>query len=312
MNHVITHRDPVEGKVGIGKLPTEMYSTLDEISNAYIHLIPDKSSTTYHTYYTELTDKLKANFDKIQLDRLWDDICDGSWKCIRQVVPEMNEIYYSNPKPNFEKGNLYGAAANLIPHRDCILFYFPGIYFYRVIIGLTDSNEDTSTEFLNLRLEHKINRGDFMLFDFDRTLHQVKKWGQQETPRMLMKLHFIVCENCMFSENYVRFVSEFYKSYYSIARYTEQLGTDPKTFLGFFFGLLWEWPFYREFGYITGGLFFANIYLLHSVYKIQFKWGNLGKFAFYSVSNLFCIYLLLVSLHYGRYLLSNSFVAEFP
>jgi hypothetical protein len=37
-----------------------------------------------------------------------------------------------------------------------------------------------------------------MIFDFDKTLHQVKKTGQQETPRILLKLHFIV-DACLHS-----------------------------------------------------------------------------------------------------------------
>ena len=154
----------------------------------YYSMIPDKSATTYHTYYSNLIGKLKKYFDKIQYNNFWDDICDYSSNCIKLPVTEMNEIYYSNPKPNFTKQNLYGVAANLIPHTDCILFNFArkrelahdfwrslelakdsnGICFYRIIIGLTDKNNDTSTEFINLNLEY---RGDYMIFDFDRTLH---------------------------------------------------------------------------------------------------------------------------------------------
>ena len=238
MDSLFTHRNEKEGKVGIGKVPIELHSILNDMSNEYVYKIPDKSMTTFHTYYNDLTGKLKENFDKIQYDQFWNQICDNNEKCIKQCITEMNEIYYSNPKPNFEKQNLYGAAANLIPHKDCILFNFNGICFYRIIIGMTDSNNDTSTVFIHFGLEHKINKGDYMIFDFDKTLHQVKKTGHQETPRILLKLHFIVCENGEHSENYVKFVALFYKYYYYIARYTEQIGTDPKTFLGFFFWII--------------------------------------------------------------------------
>jgi hypothetical protein len=305
MNSLFTYRDNIEGKVGIGKLPNELLPVIDEISTEYIHLIPDKSSTTYHTYYSDLRGNMKENFDKIQYNKFWGKICDDDDKCSRHCVTEMNEIYYSNPKPNFEKQNMYGAAANLIPHRDCILFNFNGIRFYRIIIGLTDFNKDTSTEFINLNLEHKINRGDYMLFDFDRTLHQVKKSGQQETPRILLKLHFIVCENCKYSDNYVKFISNFYKYYYYIARYTEQIGTDPKTFVGFFFGLIWEWPLYTEFVYVLVSMFIAIVLILNLFCKIKFKLKNTGKFLWYSVSSIFAIYLVIVSFYYLRYILFN-------
>jgi hypothetical protein len=306
MDTLFTHRNETEGKVGIGKVPTELHLILDDISKEYVHKIPDKSSTTYHTYYHDLTGKLKENFDKIQYDKFWDNISDNNAKCVKQCVIEMNEIYYSNPKPNFEKTNLYGAAANLIPHRDCILYNFNGICFYRIIIGLTDSNNDTSTAFINFNLEHKINRGDYMIFDFDKTLHQVKKTGQQETPRILLKLHFIVCENGEHSENYVKFVALFYKYYYYIARYTEQIGTDPQTFPGFFFGLLWEWPFYSSFKYITLSTYTAIVIGLNVIGDIEFEKKNAGKIVSHSVSGMFLIYLLIVNFYYFRYLIFNK------
>ena len=325
MNNIFTYIDDKDGKVGIGKIPNELHFILDNISKEYINKIPDKSSTTYHTYYNDLTGNLKENFDKIQYNIFWDNICENSNqcikkfnntifntfisiftniynnanKCIKYCVTEMNEIYYSNPKPNFEKSNLYGAAANLIPHRDCILYNFYGISFYRIIIGLTNYNNDTSTEFINLNLQHKINRGDYMIFDFDKTLHQVKKLGLQETPRILLKLHFIVCENCKYSENNVKFISNFYKYYYYIARYTEQIGTDPNTFMGFFFGLMWEYPFYSLFQNISVLLFIIIIIILNSFYKIK----NIYNLLLYSLFCMFNIYLLIVYFYYCRYIL---------
>jgi hypothetical protein len=199
---------------------------------------------------------IKNNFDKIQNDKIWNNICFYQNNCIIKKITEMNELYYSNPKPDFNRYNLYGAAGNLIPHRDCILFNFKNINLYRIIISLSEFNNDTITEFINLNLEHKLNLGDYMIFDFDKTLHQVKKIGKIETPRILMKLHYIVCDNCSFSNNYIDFISYFYINYYYIARYTEQIGTDPSSFMGFFYGLLWEYLFYIKLKYILTGIFF--------------------------------------------------------
>ena len=303
MENIFNYRDNSESKVGIGKIPDELQPTLDDIVDEYYEMIPDKSKTTHHTYYSNLIGSLKENFDKIQYNTFWNNICDNINGCIKQSVIEMNEIYYSNPKPNFEKMNLYGAAANLIPHRDCILYNFNGISFYRIIIGLTGNNTDTITEFINMNIKHKINKGDFMIFDFDKTLHQVIKVGQQEVPRILLKLHFIVCENCKYDKEYVNVVSHFYKLYYYVARYTEQMGTDPTTFMGFFYGLLWEWPFYSLFKYSVFLLFASNIIMLNSYYKIKLSFKNSGKLLFYSSSNIFILYLSIVSFYYFRYIL---------
>jgi hypothetical protein len=303
MKSIFTHRDNIDGNVGIGKLPYYLHDVLDDIGKEYINKVANKATTTHHTYYNDLTDVLKQNFDSVQYDDLWKNICDSQTNCILKNVFEMNEIYYSNPKPNFNKMNLYGAAANLIPHRDCILYNFDGIQFYRVIIGATNNNNDTITEFINFNLQQKLNRGDYMIFDFDKTLHQVKKTGQVETPRILLKMHFIVCENCKYNTFYVDFVAFFYKFYYVVARYTEQIGTDPTTFMGFFFGLLWEYPFHAAFKYIVLLLFINNMIILNKICDIKLNYKNTKKLVAYSFLNVIYIYLCIVSFYYGRYIL---------
>uniref|UniRef100_A0A6C0LRF0 Uncharacterized protein n=1 Tax=viral metagenome TaxID=1070528 RepID=A0A6C0LRF0_9ZZZZ len=303
MKSIFTHRDNIDGNVGIGKLPYYLDKVLSDIGKEYINKVANKATTTHHTYYNDLTDVLKKNFDAVQYDDLWKNICDSQTNCILKHVFEMNEIYYSNPKPNFNKMNLYGAAANLIPHRDCILYNFDGIQFYRVIIGATNNNNDTITEFINFNLEQKLNRGDYMIFDFDKTLHQVKKTSQAETPRILLKMHFIVCENCKYNTFYVDFVAFFYKFYYVVARYTEQIGTDPTTFMGFFFGLLWEYPFHAAFKYIVMLLFINNIIVLNKLCDIKLNYKNTKKLVAYSIMNVIYIYLCIVSFYYGRYIL---------
>jgi hypothetical protein len=297
-NNIFLYRNNIEGNVGIGKLPFTLYPILENIAEKYNAIIPNKNDTTFHTYYSHLNSSLKTNFDTIQYHHFWKDICLSPEKCIIQNVIEMNELYYSNPKPNFNKTNLYGAAANLIPHKDCILFNFDGIRFYRVIIGLTENNEDTITEFINFGIEHKINKGDYMIFDFDRTLHQVKKLWAKETPRILLKLHFIVCENCKYSAEYVTAVSYFYIAYYYVARYTEQIGTDPTTFIGFLFGLLWEYPFHSKFGYILLTGYLTNLLFLNKICKVQFNKKKCSQYcSIFSIkydvdSFVYCIILL--------------------
>jgi len=301
MTSLFTHKDRIEGKVGTGTLPENMVSLLDPIAEEYMLMVPDKAKTTYHSYYADLPPSIKSKFDDIQYDNFWDGVSDNTTNCIVENMTEMNEIYYSNPKPNFKNMNLYGASANLIPHRDCILFGFSGISVYRVIIGLTEKNDDTITRFIHFNIDLKINKGDYMIFDFDKTLHQVIKTGQQETPRILLKLHYIVCDSGNYSKEYVHLISYFYKIYYCVARYTEQLGTDPTTFVGFFFGLLWEWPFYKPFRYLVGLLFFKSIILLHTIYEIELTVANVPRLAMYSGANLSSLFLMAVFVYYARY-----------
>jgi len=306
MISIFTNNSITDGNIGIGKLPLYLYPILDSIAKEYLKYIPDNSRTTYHTYYNELSPFIKHNIDKIQQDELFKKICEYP-HCILNNIIEMNELYYSNPKPNFLSSNLYGAAANLIPHRDCILFRFTGIQVYRMLIGLTDYNNDTSTELINFGIEHKINRGDYMIFDFDKTIHQVKKIGVSQTYRILLKLHYIVCNGFICSGRYIDIVSWFYKTYYIIARYTEQIGTDPSTFMGFFYGLLWEYPFYPKFCMWISTLFFLNFGYYILSYKKNHSLGITGKFYIYSIiyslRNMFLLYLNIVAFYNIRWVL---------
>ena len=310
---IYTNRDIRDGNVGIGKLPSQCSDTLENIASEYLDHIPDKTATTHHTYYTDLSGSIWVNFKKIQNSDFWQGLRVGAFEepnsfasALHNMV-EMNEIYYSNPKPNFENGPLYGAAANLIPHRDCILYYFPGIRVYRVIIGATDGNSDTVTEFITHGVERCLNKGDYMVFDFDRTLHRVKKTGQSPTPRILLKLHFLVCDmqyaKFTWSCYYINFAYFCYVFYYRIARYTEQLGTDPKTFVGFFFGILWEYPFYPKVIQSTTCVYLGVV----AARGVSFGFtDNVREVISYSVFDMFLIYLCIVLWFYVSFLFSQK------
>lgn len=292
---IFSNTSYTDGKIGIGLIPYYLLSDISILSAYYYNTIPDKTKTTHHTYFRDIDPIMYPVFDKIQRDPFW-RLCENP-SCIQFPVTQMNELYFSNPKPNFQNMNLYGAAANLIPHRDCILFHFYDIQVYRIIIGLSDTiNNDVATNFPNFNVTHKIQYGDYILFDFDRTIHQVIKTSNIPTQRILMKLHYIVCSRC--HAYYIQTVSLFYRLYYWIARYTEQLGTDPTTFVGFFFGILWEFPFYPEtkYGSITTGL---SIFLYFSS-KNRFK---TKKSVIKTIQYLFLLYLGIVFWFYLRYLL---------
>lgn len=300
---IYTNRHQEDGNVGIGVMPN-CSDTLDKIAAQYLAIVPDKSATTHHSYYTELTGTLKSNFEKIQFAEIWQRLRVGAFEspntfaAVLQNMIEMNEIYYSNPKPNFKDGPLYGAAANLIPHRDCILFYFPGIRVYRVIIGATNGNDDTVTEFITHGVERRLNTGEYMVFDFDRTLHQVKKTGHAPTPRVLLKLHFLACDMRYaahwYSFSYIRFAYCCYVAYYRIARFTEQLGTDPTTFIGFFFGILWEYPFYPKVRYSAASVYLGVVAALPKTHGIPIHFTNIREVAMYSALDMMAIYLCIV------------------
>ncbi len=300
MNNLFTFRDDIEGKVGIGKLPNELKNILDDISNEYYKTIPDKNKSTYHTWFNDMSPYIKSKVEQIQKNDFWNKLCDGSENCIKISAKEMDEIYYSNPKNNLNKINLYGATGNYDIHKDCF-FNFNGIKFYRILIGLTNGNDNIITYFNNLNVGKKLNKGDYIAFDFDKSTHQVIKEKEKLTPRIMLKIHYIVCENCKYSKNYVESIKNIYLYYESITRYMMETGTEPETYYQFFFGLLCQFSNNNYTKYIVLSIIIISIIILKYVLKIKFVYKNILKIINYILLSLIFIYLFIVFLYWSRY-----------
>lgn len=300
MDSLFTYRDEIEGKVGIGRLPNELQSILDNISKEYYNIIPDKNKSTYHTWYEDMPSNIKSNVEKIQKCDFWNKLCDGSEKCQKISASEMDELYYSNPKNNLDKINLYGASGNYDIHKDCI-YNFNGIKFYRIIIGLTDGNDNIITYFNNIDIGHKINSGDYIVFDFDKSTHQVIKDKQKLTPRILLKIHYIVCENCKYSKEYVETIKIWYLYYEFITRYIMQVGTDPESLYQFFWGLFCQYYMNSYTKYIILFIIITTIIAIKFLFKIKLVYKNISKIIKYLLLSLTSIYLLVVIFYWLRY-----------
>ena len=300
MDNLFTHRDKIEGKVGIGRLPNDLQAILDDISTEYYSIIPDKNASTYHTWYQDMPSSIKSKVEQIQKNDFWNKLCDGSEKCVKISANEMDELYYSNPKNNLDKINLYGASGNYDIHKDCI-YNFNGIKFYRIIIGLTDGNDNIITYFNNLDVGHKINSGDYIVFDFDKSTHQVLKDKQKLTPRILLKIHYIVCENCKYSKEYVETIKKMYLYYEFITRYFMQVGTDPETLYQFFWGLFCQYYMNCYTKYIILFIIITTIIAIKFLFKIKLAYKNISKIIKFLLLSLSSTYLLVVIFYWLRY-----------
>lgn len=301
MDSLFTYRDKIEGKVGIGKLPNDLQYILDDISEEYYNIIPDKNASTYHTWYEDMPSNIKSKVEIIQKNNFWNKLCDSSEKCVKISTNEIDELYYSNPKNNLDKINLYGASGNYVIHRDNIYFSFFGVNFYRILIGLTDGNDNIITYFNNLGVGHKINKGDYIVFDFNKTSHQVIKDKEELTPRILLKMHFLVCENCNYSKGYLSFIKNCYLQYEFITRYFMQLGTDPETYCQFFWGLCVQYNDMPITKYIICFMIILLVILLKMVFKIKLIYKNISKIVKYILLSLFSVYLIIVFFYWIRF-----------
>ena len=300
---IFTDRSETEGKIGIGKMPNETHDVLNKLSKEWKKEVPDTNMPVYHEWYLELKPKVKNYIKDLKQSKFWHDLCDGD-RCKYINIEEMDEIYYSNPK-KIKNKNLYGGAGNYAIHNDCV-FHFPGIKLYRVLIGLTDNNDNITTYFTNFQKGHKLNKNDYIIFDFDNTTHQViKKDENKRTPRILLKLHYLVCTGDGCSESYMETVKSLYILYETVTRYFMQLGSDPKTFIEFFVGLADQGIhsiYYHKITklYLLVLLFFVFL-IVKYYFRIKIKYKNSWKIMKSSFLILSVIYLFVVFLFWTRY-----------
>jgi hypothetical protein len=302
MDNIFTYRDNVEGKIGIGKLPLEINTLLNDISKEYNSLIINKDVSTYHTWFFDMPASIKNKVEKIQKNNFWNKLCDNSDKCIKFNANEMDELYYSKPKNNLKRVNLYGSSSNYGIHRDCI-FNFNGIKFYRILIGLTDGNDSIITYFNNFNIGHKINTGDYIVFDFDKTTHEVINEKNIVTPRIILKLHYILCENCKYSTQYVKNIKYIYLIYEYITRYIMKTGTDPKTYYQFFLGLGCQYLYTKYIQYIILIIIIFIILILKFIFKIKFIYKNISIISLYILMSLITLYFIIVYIYWARFTL---------
>ena len=93
---IYTHRHLQDGNVAIGDLSQEYFATLEEIACEYLTMVTDKSATTHHTYYTDLTGNLKTNFEKIQFSKFWQKLRIGAFEDQTSIATIMQNIVEMN------------------------------------------------------------------------------------------------------------------------------------------------------------------------------------------------------------------------
>ena len=300
MSGIFTYRDEIEGKAGIGKLPIELQRILDDLSKEYDQIIPDKNASSYHTWYNDMPPAIKQKVEQIQQHELWNQLCDENKKCVRKSAKEMDELYYANPKPDFDKINLYGESGNYSIHKDCI-YNFHGIKFYVIVIGLTDGNDSVTTYLNHFDVGKQMNAGDYMVLDFDKTTHQIVKNKAELTPRILLKIHYIVCENGDYSDTYIDTVKNIYIYNQFMARYAMRVGTNPETLYQFFWGLGCQYFMNDYTMCVILSLMLIIILVLKFVFHIKLIFKNWSKITKYVLLSLGVLYLCIVLFYWGRY-----------
>jgi hypothetical protein len=305
MNTFFTRKDNKEGNVGIGKCPDEIKPYLNNIIDEYNkhHNNEKEPYLTKHVWSDDMNNEIKSNFDKIRKNGFWNNLCEN--KCIIKTVPELDEIMYSFAPANLNidvNTNLYGDTNAFQKHIDCDFCNFDKIKFYRVLLGLTD-NEHVTTVFNNLNLEHKIQKYDYMIFDFGKTTHQVLTKKEGSSPRVFIKLHFLVSEDNSYSDFYLWCVKQYHVYYYKSMRnlQNETGGRHPTTFKEFFFGLMAHFYYNLYTKYFIFFIIIILIFILNYLFKIKLLYKNVKKISIYLLISLILLYLSIVLFYWSRY-----------
>jgi hypothetical protein len=296
MRSIFTKTDKEEGKIGFGKIPQSLSYTTNKIANDYYNYIPDKSLTTYHTWYKDLPNNIKKNFEIIRDNSFWKGLCNKNSKIIS--ITDMDELYYSNPPKNLNKTNLYGASGNFNIHKDGI-FNFKGASLYRVLIGLTDGNTNTLTYFNNFNTGYKINKNDYIIFDFDRTTHQVIKQNNENIPRIILKLHFLVYDNSH-SEQYINIIKQLYTNFEYITRNFMDKGTNPETYYEFFIGLFCQYYCSPRFSMSLILIILVTTILVTLRFNKKIN-KNINKIIIYTITSIIILYSIIVFFYWLRF-----------
>lgn len=224
------------GYLHISSVESDLMKYTDQMYDAYLEEShpSEVNNTLNHMWYSRSSVHLQNLFEKFQHHPMFHELCHGSSNCKIQNVKSMDEIMYSNSKQiseySSEDVNYYGATSNYKLHHDCEIcsYLFPNTKLYRVLIGLTNNNYHIYTHFPEYNVSKNINAGDVVAFDFDRTLHKVvNEKHLQTSPRALLKLHYLVCEDCQLSESSFQNINQFYIYYDRFLRGFTKIGTDP-------------------------------------------------------------------------------------
>ena len=307
-------KDNENGGVFIKKVPPELNKYIKPIRDLYLKESNSEelNNTLNHIWYSKSSPELKSLIEKFQNHKFFHNLCDNSKKCRIENIKDMDEIMYSNSKivhdGKHTNKNYYGASSQYGVHRDCEIcsLIFKKTYLYRVLIGLTDENKYVMTYFTKYNTGKNLNSGDVIGFDFDKTFHKVINIdNKQVKPRILLKLHFLVCENCNISDKEFQMIKRFYIFYDRFLRSYTSTGTDPKYPHEFIIGLTCYFMYYPYTKKILLLYFISAFIYIKQTNNYQITPKNTSIILLKSFIYLIIIFLIISLLYWLRFVIFN-------
>lgn len=307
------YKDEKNGGVFISKVPADLNKYIAPMRKLYLKESDSNeiNNTLNHIWYSDSSPELKSLIEKFQNHPYFKNLCNKSCNCKIENITDMDEIMYSNSKnvnSSNDDINYYGATSNYKQHHDCEICtsIFKNTHIYRILIGLTNENEYIVTNFPDHNIGKKLNEGDVIGFDFDKTLHEVINIdNKQVKPRILLKLHFLVCEDCNISDQQFQRTKKFYVFYDRFLRDYTKIGTDPKYPHEFIIGLTSHFLYYHNIEKILFLYFIIAFVFIKQINKYKVTLKNTGIILLKSLKYLVIIYLIISLLYWLRFVIFN-------
>eukprot|EP00798_Chlamydomonas_sp_ICE-L_P010971 gene10971-17084_t len=227
-------------------VPSDLIELFDKLRDLIDAKLVKEYSDTHHFYSRDASVEINAVISKIRGRSYWRDLlCPGDSadrRCTFASVPDMDEVYRSKLTRAFAKKQLYGARTLVALHVDGII-KIPGMIVYRILIPLTSGNRHVNTCLKEDGVCVKLNRGNMLAFDFDRTMHFVRIDGEEGgggEQRTMLKMHFVVCDKGC-GLRMVEMSKTLHVKYEDMTRYIMTRGTNPQTYYEFCLGVMATW-----------------------------------------------------------------------
>lgn len=185
------------------KIESEKEKNAVDSIETYYKTLEISNTNTFHQYEKDFPCELTSGIVDIKYGTIMQTIL-GKIDCEKyaiETIDNMNELYIASMGANgsdkvFETDHIDGP-----------FWYFPFCTVYRVVLGLS-KNRYVKTCFPYDKYETRVDKYDFVGFDYNRTIHSVKcicdvDNGREDLlpdanePRIVYKLHYITYWNSL-------------------------------------------------------------------------------------------------------------------
>lgn len=235
----------------IGKFEeAKHYESVDSIRQwAKTYFASDlEARPSLHRYIKHLPSEAVEHINVLRRsDAIRNKICEQFQVCNIIPLEDTDEFYISHY--NMDKGGDQGLFDK---HYDGNMRFIKNATVVRALIYIS-SNDNYVVHFEDSKVSHNFKTYEYGLLDFHRELHWVEgSFEPSDTPRMLLKCNYLVCEDCSHVYSYI--LQKLNEWIFYTVKACMEYSKSPKT------------PFQKFVGFICN--FFRELNIIHPILPI--------------------------------------------